>query len=364
MNKTSISLIIGARPNFMKIAPIVRALKNTSEFFTYRLIHTGQHINKEMSEVFLDELGIPEPDAYLNGSGKTQSEQTAKIMVNFEKECSKFRSDIILVVGDINSSLACAIVAKKMHIKLVHVEAGLRSGDRDMPEEINRILIDSITDKYFVTEPEAIKNLINEGHNIDKIHYVGNVMIDNLFFQKEKLNNLPSVNFSTSKLKNKLNRYAVVTLHRPFNVDNKDILAGIVDSLNQISLSLPIIFPVHPRTRKNINKFKIKFNDNIFLTKPLSYLEFLNLWQDSDMVLTDSGGLQEETTALGVRCITIRNNTERPITVEKGTNILAGVAPNDILRAFNKANEKKIIKINKIELWDGNAALRIIDNLL
>jgi UDP-N-acetylglucosamine 2-epimerase (non-hydrolysing) len=364
MNKKLISLVVGARPNFMKIAPLVRALENVTKDFIYRIIHTGQHNHSEMNEVFFAELGIPSPDIYLKGSGGSHAEQTAKIMIEFERECIKFRPDIVLVVGDINSTLACAIVAKKLHIKLVHVEAGLRSGDQKMPEEINRILTDSISDLFFVTEQSGLSNLLSEGHDLKNIHFVGNVMIDNLIYQKEKLNNLSKDYFSSSKLKNKLKKYAVLTLHRPSNVDNLEIFSEIIKSLNEISISLPIIFPVHPRTRKSIDKFKLSFNENIFLTKPLSYLEFLNLWKDAEVVLTDSGGLQEETSALGISCITIRNNTERPITIEKGTNTLAGNNPNEIINVFNRVISTRNNKINQIEMWDGNAAKRIVEVLL
>jgi len=359
VGRISITLVVGARPNFMKIAPIIRQLDATSNHFSYRLIHSGQHTDTEMNEVFFSGLGIPAPDLYLNGNSKgSPLSKIARIMVDFEKECLKNPPNIVLVVGDVNSTLACAIVAKKLNIKLVHVEAGLRSWDNNMPEEVNRIMVDAISDIFFVTERSGVTNLLNEGHSLDKIHFVGNVMIDNLFYQVEKLTS--EVFFPTTELKNQLKKYAVVTLHRPSNVDDFEVFSGIVNSLNQISVSLPIIFPVHPRTKNSIKKFNIKFNKNISLIEPLSYLEFLNLWRDSNVVLTDSGGLQEETSALGVPCITMRKNTERPITIDKGTNILAGVDSRNILDAFNKININKNPEINQIELWDGASAIRII----
>jgi UDP-N-acetylglucosamine 2-epimerase (non-hydrolysing) len=360
MGKILITLVVGARPNFMKIAPIIRALDTHNKYFSYRLVHTGQHQDNNMSDVFFTELGIPSPNLFLNSNANTPLKQIAKIMIDFEDECLAYPPSIVLVVGDVNSTLACSIVAKKLNIKLVHVEAGLRSNDREMPEEINRVSTDAISDLFFVTEPSGILNLLNEGHSNEKVHYVGNVMIDNLLYQKEKLDSMAWPDFPSCKLKNELNNYAVVTLHRPSNVDSIDIFSGIAESLNEIANSLPIIFPVHPRTRKNIKKFKIMFNENIFLIDPLSYLEFLNLWKDSQVVLTDSGGLQEETSALGIRCITIRNNTERPITVEKGTNVLAGVDSKNILDAFSKININENPKTNQIELWDGLSAKRII----
>jgi len=363
MNKLSITLVVGARPNFMKMAPIIRELEKLDKIFNYRLIHTGQHRSIKMNEVFFNELGMPPPHLYLKSKGETSVEKIAGIMEEFEKECLNNFPDIVLVVGDVNSTLACSIVSKKLNIKLVHIEAGLRSGDSQMPEEINRIITDSISDLFFVTEPSGVDNLINEGHNLNRIHYVGNVMIDNLFYQKEKLDNSRDIYFSTSKLKNKLKKYAVVTLHRPSNVDNIDVFSGIIQAINQISLSLPVIFPVHPRTRKNINKFNIKFNDNIFLIEPLSYLEFLNLWKDAEIVLTDSGGLQEETTALSVPCNTIRNNTERPITVSEGTNTVVGTDPTNILNAFKETINKKRLKVTSIKFWDGDAAARIVEQL-
>ena len=360
MSKNLISLVVGARPNFMKIAPIVRELDKSSNFFNYRIIHTGQHSNKEMNEVFFTELGIPSPDVYLKGGGGNHSEQTSAIMISFEKECSKVRPDIILVVGDINSSLACAIVAKKMHIKLIHVEAGLRSGDREMPEEINRILIDSISDLFFVTEPTGVENLLLGGHSPGQIHFVGNVMIDNLFYQLKKLDKINTSIFTSQKILSKLKSYGVLTMHRPSNVDSFDALKNLSDTINKISKILPIIFPVHPRTKLQIEKFNIKFSANVFLIPSLSYMEFLNIWKDSKLVITDSGGLQEETTALGVPCVTLRHNTERPITLELGTNHLAGTNQQNILKIVSNILDKSKKPLTLPRFWDGKAAYRIV----
>jgi UDP-N-acetylglucosamine 2-epimerase (non-hydrolysing) len=363
MGKTFITLVVGARPNFMKIAPIIRELLLYSHVFRFRIVNTGQHRSNIMNELFFSELGIPHPDIVLNTASDSSLGQIAKIIEEFEKDCIKHKPDIVMVVGDVNSTLACAIASKKLNLKLVHIEAGLRSGDHQMPEEINRILTDSISDLFFVTEPSGVDNLILEGHKPSKIKYVGNVMIDNLFFQLQELNMQSETSFASNLLKNKLKNYLVLTLHRPSNVDDSDKFNGIVQSLNQIAKSLPIIFPVHPRTKKNIDKFNIKFNENIFLLEPLPYIEFLNLWKDADIVLTDSGGLQEETSALGIRCITIRENTERPITIEKGSNILAGTNKRKIIESFERVILEKP-KNTSIDLWDGNSAKRIVQNLL
>lgn len=362
IKKKLLTIVAGTRPNLVKIAPLIRALK-INNYFNYRIIYTQQHKSKNMSKVFFEELGIPKASKILKSSGDTQLQIFSNIVKEFEIDCIKFNPNCIVVVGDVNSTLACALVAKKLNIYLAHVEAGLRSNDLTMPEEINRIVTDSIADIFFVTEKSAISNLINEGHDKKKIHYVGNVMIDNLFYQKKKLKKNIINNFPTTKLKERLKNYAVLTLHRPSNVDNKKSLMKITKALLNISSHLPIIFPVHPRTKKNINKFNIVFGKNIFLIKPLPYMEFLNLWMDSKIVITDSGGLQEETSALGVKCITIRENTERPITIEKGTNTLVGTNDKNIYNLFKiKMNEIKT-KINRISLWDGKSSERIIKKI-
>jgi len=354
-----IMLIAGARPNFMKIAPIARAFDSHPNAIDYKIVHTGQHYDANMSDVFFEELGIRQPDYHLGAGGGSHARQTAKIMTGFEDICEKDRPDLVIVVGDVNSTLACSIVAKKLCIEVAHVEAGLRSFDLAMPEEINRMVTDSISDLFFVTEEQGLENLLKEGKPEEKIHFVGHVMIDNLFFQLKKLETMDPGQFSTNAFKQAHQEYGVVTLHRPSNVDEKRTLAIIFETLNQISETLPLIFPIHPRTRKNMESFNITPGSNIQLTDPLSYMEFLNLWKDSRAALTDSGGLQEETTALGVPCLTIRENTERPITVTEGTNELMGTSPEKILAAFDRimANDWKVGQ--KPKFWDGRAAERI-----
>lgn len=359
MTKYNLDLVAGARPNFMKIAPIVRALGNSTRF-DYRLVHTGQHYDREMSDVFFEELGIPEPDHYLDVGSNTHAHQTAQIMEKYENICLENRPDLTIVVGDVNSTLACSVVAKKLGIAVAHVEAGLRSGDMTMPEEINRIVTDSIADLFFVTEKSGVDCLIKEGKRDDQIHFVGHVMIDNLLYQLNKLNDTNARSFESTKITENLSAYGVITLHRPSNVDTEENLNNLIDALEQISLKLPLVFPAHPRTRSNLEKFNISLPDTIILTKPLPYMDFLNLWKDARLVLTDSGGMQEETTALGVPCITMRENTERPITIEEGTNILAGTSSDKIVKEALKVlnGERKAWRCP--ELWDGNAAYRIV----
>ena len=350
-------LVAGARPNFMKIAPVVRALQAHGGL-RYKIVHTGQHYDREMNEVFFEELGIPAPDVFMGAGGGSHAEQTAKIMLGFEQLCQAERPDAVLVVGDVNSTIACSIVAKKMHIPVAHVEAGLRSGDMTMPEEINRIVTDSISDWYFVTEPAGVENLLREGQPQEKIHFVGHVMVDNLLYQHDKLTRANGHAFPTLAFKTGQQRYGVVTLHRPSNVDDADTFAGIGGALREISAELPLIFPVHPRTRANLDKFGIDLGERVTLTGPLAYMEFLNLWKDTAVVMTDSGGLQEETTALGVPCFTLRENTERPVTVDEGTNVLVGTKPDKILAAFASLGEGKAGR--RPDLWDGKAAERIV----
>ena len=361
MKKKLLTIVAGTRPNLVKIAPLIRAIQSKN-FFDYRLVYTQQHKLKSMSQIFFKDLKIPRPSKILKSSGKTQLQTFSNIIKEFEKDCIKYNPNCIIVVGDVNTTLACSIVARKLNIFLAHVEAGLRSNDLEMPEEINRILTDSISDIFFVTEQSGIFNLIKEGHKKNKIHYVGNVMIDNLFQQKRNLIHAKNNDCATNKLKKKLKRYAILTLHRPANVDKKNSLNEIFKAINKISKSLPIIFPVHPRTKKSIEKFGIFVSKNIYLTKPLPYIEFLNLWKDSEIVMTDSGGLQEETSALGIKCITIRTNTERPITIEQGTNSLAGTQSKNIYKIFNQKISSKT-KFKKIPLWDGKSSIRIIKKL-
>jgi UDP-N-acetylglucosamine 2-epimerase (non-hydrolysing) len=358
-----IYLVAGARPNFMKIAPIVRALQ-AQDLLSFKIIHTGQHYDREMNDVFFEELGIPQPDVFMAAGGGSHAQQTAKIMVAFEELCMAERPAAVLVVGDVNSTLACSIVAKKLTIPVAHVEAGLRSGDMAMPEEINRLVTDSISDWFFATEPAAVEHLRREGKNEAAVHYVGHVMVDNVLYQADKLAQADTSAFETAGFKAERQagggRYGVVTLHRPSNVDDPVTFARIAGALKDIAAELPLIFPVHPRTRANIEKFGIDLGPNVTLAGPQAYMAFLNLWKDAAVVLTDSGGLQEETTALGVPCVTIRENTERPVTVEEGSNVLAGTDPAVILREARKVLQGEGKQGRRPQLWDGKAAERIV----
>jgi UDP-N-acetylglucosamine 2-epimerase (non-hydrolysing) len=361
--KKIIALVAGARPNFMKIAPIIRALGRAGDGLQYRLIHTGQHYDREMNGVFFEELGIPAPHVCFESGSGSHAKQTGRIMLAFERYLAGSRADLVLVVGDVNSTLACAIVAKKERIPVAHVEAGLRSGDMAMPEEVNRIVTDSITDLFFATEPAALANLLREGKPRERIFHVGHVMVDNLVYQRDQLARDQAAKFPTAALKAEYPRYGVVTLHRPSNVDDPAALRGIAFALRDISQRLPLVFPVHPRTRVNLQKFGIELGPRVVRTPPLSYMEFLNLWKDAVVVLTDSGGLQEETTALGVPCITLRENTERPVTVTEGTNVLAGTDPVRIAQAAAKVLRGDLKAGRRPALWDGRAAERIVQIL-
>ena len=356
-------LVAGARPNFMKIAPVYRESLKYSEV-DCKIVHTGQHYEYEMSQAFFEDLELPKPDFFLDVGSGSHAVQTAKIMISFEKLCQKERPDLVIVVGDVNSTLGCSVVAKKLMIQVAHVEAGLRSFDLSMPEEINRMVTDCLSDYFFVTEESGIKNLLNEGKPREKIHFVGNVMIDNLFHQLRRLQSENGRKFSTYKIKQEYRKYIFLTLHRPSNVDSKGSFSEIADTLNQIAEDYPIFFPVHPRTQKMMKEFDIKFAPNIKQLPPLGFKESLFLWKDAVLVMTDSGGLQEETTALNVPCITLRENTERPITIEMGTNILAGTKRDSILRAYSEALNKDREKAKVPPKWDGRAAKRIWEVLL
>lgn len=342
----------------MKIAPIVRALQAHGGL-DFRIIHTGQHYDREMNDVFFEELGIPQPDVFMGAGGGSHAQQTAKIMVAFEELCQQTPPDAVLVVGDVNSTLACSIVARKLNIPVAHVEAGLRSGDLRMPEEINRLVTDSICDWFFVTEPSGVEHLRREGKPDSAIHYVGHVMVDNVLYQAEQLARSDS-EFETGGFKQQHPRYGVVTLHRPSNVDDAATMTRIAGALKEIAAELPLLFPVHPRTRGNLDKFGIDLGPHITLVGPQGYMAFLHLWKDAVVVLTDSGGLQEETTALGVPCITIRENTERPVTVEEGTNVLVGTDPALIVAEARKAMRGEGKQGRRPQLWDGKAAERIV----
>ncbi len=361
--KRTLYLVAGARPNFMKIAPIVRALRAHAGL-AFQIIHTGQHYDREMNEVFFEELGIPEPDLFMAAGGGSHAQQTAKIMLAFEELCVARRPDAVLVVGDVNSTLACSIVAKKLAIPVAHVEAGLRSGDLTMPEEINRLVTDSISDWFFVTEPSAVTHLRREGKAEAAIHYVGHVMVDNVLYQADKLGRTDTSGFETAAFKARRQRdggrYGVVTLHRPSNVDDPATMARIAGALREVAAQLPLIFPLHPRTRASLETSGIDLGPNVTLVGPQAYMAFLNLWKDAAVVLTDSGGLQEETTALGVPCITIRENTERPVTVDEGSNVLAGTDPARIVAAARAVLDGKGKRGRRPHLWDGKAAERIV----
>lgn len=356
-------IIVGARPNFMKAAPIFAEMKRRPNEFLPRLVHTGQHYDPGMSDAFFDDLGLPKPDHYLGVGSASHAVQTANIMTAFEPIVVEEKPDWVIVVGDVNSTVACALVCSKVGIKVAHVEAGLRSFDRTMPEEINRILTDSISDLLLTTEEDAAENLLREGISESKIRFVGNVMIDSLFANLEcaQLSDIRELLNVTE------NEYSVLTLHRPSNVDDARILEGLIDVFLEISEKLPIIFPIHPRTKAKLVESALveKISTSaIRLVEPMGYLDFLRLYSGSRFVMTDSGGLQEETTALGIPCLTIRENTERPITISMGTNILVGTDPNKIREAAFEAISSTATGAKIPPLWDGKAAERICDELL
>lgn len=356
-----IILVVGARPNFMKIAPLYAELKQRG--VTQILMHTGQHYDDNMSKIFFDDLGMPKPDIYLGIGSGSHAEQTARVMIEFEKICIENKPSMVVVVGDVNSTVACSIVCAKLIIPCAHVEAGLRSFDREMPEEVNRILTDSVANLLLTPSPDGDENLRAEGVSEERIVRVGNIMIDSLFTNIERAKK--STLISDMGLEKK---YAILTLHRPSNVDIKDNFSKIIGALEFIGQHIQIVFPMHPRTQKNATKFsllgRIESIPNIVITGPLGYLDFISLMSSSTMALTDSGGLQEETTALGIPCVTLRENTERPITVTEGTNEVVGCDPELI-----KSTAINILttggKVGRIpDLWDGKTAHRIADVLL
>lgn len=359
--------VVGARPNFMKMAPIIEVMNNYPNRIDHLLVHTGQHYDEKMSKAFFNDLCMPKPDLNLEVGSGSHATQTARIMVEFEKVCLNEKPDIVIVVGDVNSTMACTITAKKLGIKVAHVEAGLRSRDMEMPEEINRLCTDVLCDYLFTTDHIADENLLREGVARERIFFVGNVMIDTLLKHKEIASQL---DFGQS-LGVKSGEYATLTLHRPSNVDDKIILKGILEALAEISQEVPIIFPLHPRTRKRIKQFGFdhylsqdKKVEGIWVTEPLGYLDFLNLNMNAKMVLTDSGGLQEETTVLGIPCITMRHNTERPITCEIGTNVIVGNDKEEILNAASNVLRGEVRVGTVPDKWDGKAAERIVKVLL
>jgi UDP-N-acetylglucosamine 2-epimerase (non-hydrolysing) len=356
--------VVGARPNFMKVAPIVAAMKQRAALFDPLVIHTGQHYDAAMSDAFFRDLELPQPDTYLGVGSASHAAQTAAVMERFEPVVLQAKPDWVLVVGDVNSTLACALVCVKLGVKVAHVEAGLRSRDRTMPEEINRLLTDQIADLLFTTSEDADRNLLNEGIPGERIRFVGNVMIDSLNKNLERARQ--------SRIKEQLGLreggYAVMTLHRPSNVDHQEIFQDILQALERITAEVPVVFAVHPRTRKTIAEFglseRIEGMKGLRLIDPLGYLDFLALYSGARLVLTDSGGIQEETTALGIPCLTLRENTERPITVEMGTNTIVGTDPRRIIEAAAAALNGKAKPWSVPPLWDGKTAGRILDELV
>ena len=355
--------IVGARPNFMKIAPIMAAYKKSNRIEAL-LVHTGQHYDEYMSDLFFSQLGIPKPDVNLEVGSNSHACQTAEIMKAFEPVVLKHKPDAVLVVGDVNSTIACGLVAVKLGVKLVHVEAGLRSFDRSMPEEINRVLTDAISDLLFCTEQSGVDNLIREGITEEKIFLVGNVMIDTLLkntVKAEKSNVLNQFDLNGED-------FAVLTLHRPSNVDEQTTFGRILDALEIIQNDMPIIFPIHPRTRKNLSSSplarRIEKIPGLCLTDPMGYLDFLKLMSSAKLVLTDSGGIQEETTILKIPCLTLRKNTERPVTVKMGCNQIVGDDIKTIIARYKKALNGHKRDIKTPPLWDGHAAERIVKIIL
>jgi UDP-N-acetylglucosamine 2-epimerase (non-hydrolysing) len=365
--ESALMCVVGARPNFMKIAPIMDALRTVSGRISASLIHTGQHYDVEMDRGFFDQLGIPRPDLNLEVGSATHAQQTAEIMRRFEPVLDKISPDAVLVVGDVNSTVACALVAAKKGVRVVHVEAGLRSYDRSMPEEINRVLTDQISDLLFTTENDALHNLQREGIDPVRVHFVGNVMIDTL------LKHLPDTRTPTQILRSLgvdvagvSGGYTLLTLHRPSNVDDPAILTRLLETVAKVGEETPVIFPVHPRTRAALDKAGLQrtmIGASVLCLPPLGYMEMLGLMSKAVVVMTDSGGVQEETTALGIPCLTLRDNTERPITVDSGTNTLVGNDPERILRAFDDIMRTGGKRGRVPELWDGRAAQRIVSVL-
>jgi UDP-N-acetylglucosamine 2-epimerase (non-hydrolysing) len=359
--------IVGARPNFVKIAPIVRTLRKFDDVVTQKLVHTGQHYDDRLSTIFFEELKVPAPDVNLGIGSGTHAQQTAAVMVGIEPLLREFEPTLVLVVGDVNSTLAAALTAKKNGIRVAHVEAGLRSFDMAMPEEINRLCTDAIADDLFTTDKIADLNLLREGAAPEQIHFVGNVMIDSLdacreFAAKARYH---------ERLDLRPKQYATLTMHRPANVDDPDAFSEILEALCDSVGDLPIIFPIHPRSRQRVNDFGLDryFTSKpkgrgIWMTAPLSYIEFLSLNNDARIVLTDSGGVQEETTVLGVPCVTLRENTERPITVIEGTNRLGGTSRETIVNAVHDALSDGQSNGRRPERWDGHAADRIVGTIL
>ena len=357
-----ITIIAGARPNFIKIAPIIKAIEkrqSEGETISFRLVHTGQHYDKNLSDTFFEELNIPHPNANLEVKSGSQAEQTGAIMIAFEKELLQNSCDLVLVVGDVNSTMACAIVAKKMNIKVVHVEAGIRSGDMTMPEEINRIVTDSITDYFFTTSTLASENLLKNGVDSSNVHFVGNVMIDTLY---QNLDRISAPSF-WKEFRLETGNYIILTLHRPSNVDEEKSLINLLEGIDKMVGDKKIIFPIHPRTKAILGETNLNLK-NILFVEPQSYLNFMYLIKNSFAVITDSGGISEETTVLGIPCFTMRTTTERPETIEIGTNTLVGITIENLEKVYKKYKDTDFRQHKIPDLWDGKASERIIDILL
>lgn len=357
-----ISIIAGARPNFMKIAPVIRAIhaaRGAGHEIEYRLVHTGQHFDKKMSEDLFQQLNLPEPHVNLGAGGGTQAEQTAAIMISFEKDLIDNRPDLVLVVGDVTSTLACAITAKKICVPVVHVEAGIRSGDMTMPEEINRIVTDSICDHFFTTSQFANDLLRKNGVENERIHFVGNTMIDSLMYNMEFLREPAFWN----ELGLEDRKYFLLTLHRPANVDDAGTLTGFLDAIVDDTEPYKVIFPVHPRTQKTLQSICYS-HPRIVQIDPLGYLEFVYLLKNTAAVITDSGGITEEATVLNIPCLTLRNSTERPETISLGTNELVGTDPSNLTNYLRKVIDGRWKSGRIPDLWDGRSAERIVEVLL
>lgn len=349
--------VVGARPNFMKVAPIHRAFAAHADTWTHEIVHTGQHYDASMSDAFFSDLDMPQPAYFLGVGSGSHAAQTARIMDGFERVCQEARPDYVIVVGDVNSTIACSLTSVKLGIRTAHVEAGLRSFDRSMPEEINRMATDAIVDDLFVTEESGRTHLLHEGITSDRIYFVGNSMIDSLHYALPKAERSPVL----ERVGVTAGRYALVTLHRPSNVDDDVQLRMLFDVLNTIAQSTDVVFPLHPRTRKNMESWSssVSISPRIHLIDPVGYIDFLRLMQKCSFVLTDSGGIQEETTALGIPCITARTSTERPVTVEIGTNILVPPEHDALIAACANVASEPQRPWRVPELWDGHAAERI-----
>jgi UDP-N-acetylglucosamine 2-epimerase (non-hydrolysing) len=356
-----ISLVAGARPNFMKIAPIIKAIENKKEIcdIQYRLVHTGQHYDKSMSADFFEELNIPEPHINLKAGGGSQTEQTALIMLNFEKELLKNRPDVVLVVGDVTSTMACTIVAKKLCIDVAHVEAGIRSGDRTMPEEINRVVTDAICDHFFTTSESASHNLLQSGIDNKKIHFVGNTMIDTLIQNLSRIKK-PSIMNDAGLIEK---GFFLLTLHRQSNVDDKENLKLLLDNILEYTAPYNVLFPVHPRTQVILDNLGYS-NERLIQVKPLGYLEFIYVIKNSKAVITDSGGITEEASVLKVPCLTLRNSTERPETISIGSNVLVGTNPENLKCYLKDIINNKWKEAGIPPLWDGKTSERIVNTLV